>query len=68
MDDGDKILYLCDRTDPNCRKTNCSPEYCSHTSDIRHAVNFEKVEGVAYMETNRCLPEKEVTQSHIDLS
>ena len=32
-----KILYLCDRR--KCE--NCKPP-CAHTTDISHAVNFEK--------------------------
>ena len=32
-----KVLYLCDRQ--KCRKCY---NYCTHTSDINHAVNFTK--------------------------
>lgn len=36
------ILYLCDRKKEDCPKTSCSKEYCSRTTDINHAVNFNK--------------------------
>ncbi len=56
------ILYLCDRKKEDCPKTHCSKEYCSHTSDINHAVNFNKFcdfdreDGSNY----KCFVEKEV--------
>jgi len=43
-----EILYLCDRK--ACE--NCSPE-CRHTTDIYHAVNFEKCEGGGYWEKDK---------------
>lgn len=38
------VLYACDGEVENCRKTNCYAEGggCRKTSDIEHAVNFEK--------------------------
>lgn len=40
------VFYLCDRR--ACR--NCSPiSECSHTSNIEHAVNFERI-GDSYFE------------------
>lgn len=36
----DRILYLCDRE--ACK--NCSYPMCKHTTDIRHAKNFEHSE------------------------
>lgn len=38
-----KVLYLCDR-----RKCEACKPYCTHTSDIEHAVNFERVHGLVY--------------------
>lgn len=38
-----KVLYLCDKNVPNCSKTNCSEEFCCHTTDINHAKNFAHV-------------------------
>ena len=37
---GTNVLYLCDKE--QCDK--CNNEDCHHTPDIRHAVNFEKLE------------------------
>lgn len=41
-----KVLYLCDGEVPECPKTHCykttDEPACRHTSDIRHAVNFEE--------------------------
>ena len=49
------VLYLCDREDPNCKKDGCSKNGgpCGHTDDIRHAVNFKKINGAfnTYVET-----------------
>lgn len=38
-----KVLYLCDKNKPDCEKTNCSEEFCCHTTDISHAKNFAHV-------------------------
>ncbi len=38
-----KVLYLCDKQKEDCEKTNCSEEFCHHTSDVSHAINFEKI-------------------------
>lgn len=35
------VLFLCDRS----KCGTCHPDVCKHTTDIRHAVNFAKVEG-----------------------
>lgn len=54
-----KVLYLCDKNKPDCEKTNCSEEFCCRTTDVNHAINFEKVtdevtgEIVGYVEKNR---------------
>lgn len=41
-----KIFYLCDGKVPECQKNICYKkgikDGCRHTSDIKHAVNFEK--------------------------
>lgn len=37
------VLYLCDKQNPECEKTNCGGDYCHHTSDVNHAVNFTPV-------------------------
>ena len=45
---GNKIYYLCDREKEDCRKRTCyktTGDYehgCKHTSDINHAMNFER--------------------------
>lgn len=38
-----KVLYLCDKQKDDCKKTNCSEEFCHHTSDVSHAINFKKI-------------------------
>ena len=39
------VIYLCDRTKcENCR------DFCRHTADIAHAVNFKKIGGLLYEE------------------
>lgn len=38
-----KVLYLCDKQKEDCEKTNCSEEFCHHTADVSHAINFEKI-------------------------
>jgi len=51
-----KVLYLCDKNKPDCEKTMCGEEFCCRTTDVNHAINFEKVtdedtgEIVAYVE------------------
>lgn len=49
------VCYICNREDPNCEGLSCSKHGgpCEHTHDIRHAVNFEKLDGSAntYVET-----------------
>ena len=51
-----KVLYLCDKNKFDCAKTNCREDFCCHTFDVNHAINFEKVtdevtgEVVAYVE------------------
>ena len=43
-----KVAYICDRK--QCGDA-CSYPVCSHTTDINHAVNFEKgADGVSWME------------------
>ena len=34
-----EVHYICDR---KACEDNCSYPLCKHTSDVRHAVNFEK--------------------------
>ena len=43
-----KIFYLCDGKVPECPKTHCYQHgnECRHTTNIEHAVNFEKVSSV----------------------
>ena len=42
-----KIFYLCDGEVKSCKKRNCyknsekTEGLCRHTSDIKHAINFE---------------------------
>ena len=36
-----QILYICDKK-KNCKNKSC--EVCLYTSDIKHAINFNKVE------------------------
>jgi len=38
------IIYLCDGEVETCAKTHCfkNGRECSHTPDVRHAVNFVK--------------------------
>lgn len=38
LEDGNPILFLCDRK--ACGPT-CPNQYCTHTSDIQHAANFD---------------------------
>lgn len=38
-----KVLYLCDKQKDDCEKTNCSEEFCHHTADVSHAINFKKI-------------------------
>ena len=49
-----KTWYLCDGKVPDCKKTHCYykkvEDGCKHTSDINHAVNFEKTRGGYYRE------------------
>lgn len=40
-----EVAYLCDRKACNVHNPDCS-----HTLDIRHAVNFEKLDDEHYME------------------
>ncbi len=40
-----KVIYLCDRR--QCEKCN---DFCRHTTDISHAINFENING-DYIET-----------------
>ena len=41
-----KVAYLCDRE----RCEECHPDYCKHTSDIKHARNFEEKAKGRYVE------------------
>lgn len=42
----DRVFYLCNGKDPECKKTYCykrQPEGdCRHTSKVEYAENFEK--------------------------
>lgn len=40
----EKIFYLCDGERENCKKRNCYKNGgdCRHTTDISHAMNFER--------------------------
>ena len=44
-----KVAYLCDRKACNGCSIMPNPD-CSHTLDIRHAVNFKKFDDKHYME------------------
>ena len=39
-----KTFYLCDGKSENCKKRCCYKKWgdCRHTSDINHALNFER--------------------------
>ena len=51
-----KVSYLCDRT--ACLGCSIEPSLsCSHTTDIRHAVNFGKLNDKSYMEKERDMDE-----------
>jgi len=64
-----KVVYLCDKNKPDCEKTMCGEEFCCHTKDVNHAINFEKVtdedtgEIVAYVEKK---PDQEEEVHHED--
>lgn len=53
------VLYLCDlkACDP------CPHTECKHTSDISHAVNFERVGTDAYFEKEKTMP---ITESEYE--
>lgn len=38
-----QILYICDKK-KNCKNKNCA--WCGYTTDIKHAINFNKKEGI----------------------
>lgn len=40
LDDGSPVFFLCDRK--ACGE-KCPSEFCTHTSDIEHAKNFDSV-------------------------
>ncbi len=44
MKKSQKVFYLCDGEVENCKKTMCYKNggVCNHTSNIRHARNFNK--------------------------
>lgn len=45
-----EALYLCDRRQKNCKAIGCGSE-CQHTTDIRHAKNFELgLDGITMIE------------------
>ena len=41
----EKVFYLCDGEKENCKKNTCykNEGVCRHTTDISHAMNFERV-------------------------
>lgn len=43
MEENNNILYLCDHR--KCDKCN---DYCNHTQNIKHAINFENKNGTYY--------------------
>lgn len=50
-----KTFYLCDGKKEDCKKSDChiNGGRCNHTSDIRHARNFQKrskAENASYWE------------------
>lgn len=55
-----KIFYLCDGKVPECPKTRCYQHgnECRHTSNIEHAINFEKVSSVAQSYYEGGIPKK----------
>lgn len=45
-----KIFFLCDGEKEDCHKTHCykqkeEKDPCRHTTDINHAMNYEKMRG-----------------------
>lgn len=65
-----KVVYLCDKNKPDCEKTMCGEEFCCRTTDVNHAINFEKVtdedtgEIVAYVEKKPDQEEKADDPQH----
>ena len=43
-----KVAYLCDGK--ACKDCNSFSKYCTHTTDVAHAVNFDEVGNDRYME------------------
>lgn len=52
---GPDVAYICDGQgcDAHCGLTGFEHEYCKHTCDISHAVNFEQVEPGKWMEKDQ---------------
>ena len=50
------VLYLCDQQ--SCKEGCSNPEWCKHTLDINHAVNFKKYEG----DRGPCFVEREIEE------
>lgn len=47
------VLYLCDKKGC-CGLNDCPGDgYCEHTTDIEHAVNFEKMDDESYWEKKK---------------
>lgn len=44
-----KVIYLCDKK-MECSKSFGCGEFCNHTTDIRHAVNFINIGNENYVE------------------
>lgn len=49
MKTADKVLYICNRE--KCEHCTASEGMCQHTSDVKYAANFVKVDDNVYMET-----------------
>ena len=49
MKTADKVLYICNRE--KCEHCTASEGMCQHTSDVKYAANFVKVDDDVYMET-----------------
>lgn len=42
------VIYLCDKK--ACKKCNEKTKYCTRTTDIKHAINFEEIAPGHFME------------------
>lgn len=49
-----RVVYLCDGK--ACEHCHVETDYCTHTSDIKHAINFDEVAPDRYMEVPEPTP------------